>query len=137
MELSYRGNHYEYDPTTVAMAEGDMSGKYRGQAWTSPYPRHIPVPSHHHLKYRGVSYCPNPRAAAEAAFAAPCAEETPLRVAATRRNCIPILNEVEAAHLENIRRNLEYRLQVAKDRGDRALIQMLEAESKQLVGNIC
>jgi hypothetical protein len=40
---------------------------------------------------------------------------------------------IEEIHRENIRRNLERRLQAARERGDQDLIRLLEAESKQLL----
>lgn len=40
--------------------------------------------------------------------------------------------EVRQIHRENIRQSLEHRFQVAKAQGDQNLIQLLEAERKQL-----
>lgn len=138
MQFSYRGATYENDIPTGEFTEGEIGGKYRGQDWRYSYPRHIQVPQPTpHLRYRGVNYCPNPRATAEACFTAPAAEESPVRVMSTSGSCRKILDKVEETHLANIRRRLEYRLQVARDRGDRDLLRMLERESKQLVRQYC
>lgn len=138
MQFSYRGATYENDIPTGEVTEGEIGGKYRGQDWRYSYPRHIPVPQPTpHLRYRGANYCANPRATAEACFAAPAAQEIPARVVSTCGKGDKVLNALEETHLANIRRRLEYRLQVAKNKGDRDLVRMLEAESKQLVGQCC
>lgn len=136
MQLSYRGAIYQNDLPTVEMTEGEIGGKYRGQAWNYRYARHIPVPQPTpQLKYRGASYCKDSRANAEACFAAPSAEETPARVVPSCGRGHKVIDDLEEIHLANIRRRLEYRLEVAKNRGDRDLLRMLEAECHQLVGN--
>jgi hypothetical protein len=43
-----------------------------------------------------------------------------------------VLDELASSHLNNIRRSLEHRLRVAKAKGDDNLVQLLEAESKQM-----
>lgn len=40
-------------------------------------------------------------------------------------------SEVAQIHQSNVRERLEHRLQVARDRGDQSLIQLLEAEQRQ------
>lgn len=135
MNLNYRGINYQKDLPTIDMAEGEIGGQYRGQAWTQRYPRHIPVPQQPspQLKYRGVSYCNNPRANAEACFAAPSAE-IPARVGPTCDIRPKVCDPIEQIHIANLRRRLEYRMEVAKNQGDRNLVRMLEAESKHLAG---
>jgi hypothetical protein len=137
MEFSYRGVKYENDLPTVEMTEGEMGGIYRGQAWNYRYPRHIPVPqATPHLKYRGVNYCANPRATAEACFAAPPAERIDPTVGSDSPKRPEFDQQVEETHYHNICRRLEHRLQVAKQRGDRKLVKMLEAE-QELIGQYC
>jgi hypothetical protein len=137
MQFSYRGVKYEQDLPTVDMTEGEMGGMYRGEAWNYKYPRHIPVPqATPHLKYRGVSYCANPRATAEACYAAPTADRIDVKVAADYLKSPEFDQQVEETHYQNICRRLEHRLQVAKKRGDRNLVKMLEAE-QQLIGQYC
>ena len=143
MTLSYRGINYKHELPTVDMTEGEIGGQYRGQPWTVRYPRHIPVPQAQakiqpkvqttpNLKYRGVSYCPNPRQKAEACYAAPSAEVGD-RISPTCENRHQVIERVEDIHLANICRRLEYRLEVAKNQGDHNLVRMLEAEFKQPV----
>jgi len=136
MQFSYRGVNYEQDLPTVEMTEGEMGGKYRGQAWTYRYPRHIPVPQPTpQLKYRGANYCANPRVTAEACFAAPAVERDDPKVLSKAQKCEQLI-QLEETHHRNICRRLEHRLQVAQERGDRNLLKILEAE-RQLIGQYC
>ncbi|MFB2833209.1 DUF4278 domain-containing protein [Floridanema evergladense] len=135
MEFSYRGAKYEKDLPSLEMAEGEIGGTYRGQAWNYRYPRHIPVPHPTpHLKYRGVSYCANPRATAEACYAAPAADKSVTEVKAS--SIQPPAEQLEETHYRNICRRLEHRLEVARKSGDRQLVKMLEAE-KESIGPYC
>lgn len=138
MEFSYRGVKYEKDLPSLEMTEGEIGGMYRGQACNYKYPRHIPVPqATPHLKYRGVSYCANPRATAEACFAAPAADRIDSKVGSDSLKYPQKFDEqVEETHYRNICRRLEHRLQVARKRGDRHLVKMLEAE-QELIGPYC
>ncbi|NEQ19984.1 MAG: DUF4278 domain-containing protein [Microcoleus sp. SIO2G3] len=121
MKLSYRGVNYEA-PSTLEVTEGEIGGMYRGQNWRYQYPRHIPTPLPiPNLKYRGVPY----------------GSGQPIATTSTRTGIIrnereQVLDEWTNLHLQNIRRSLEHRLQVAKANGDQNLIQLLEAESKQM-----
>ena len=134
MQLSYRGANYEQDVPSLEMTDSEITGKYRGQAVTYRYPRHIPVPqATPQLKYRGVTYCTNPRANAEAAFAAPAAEGTPDSVGSKPQKRQELMKQLEETHYRNICRRLEHRLEVARKRGDRDLLRMLEEEMR-LVG---
>lgn len=120
MKLSYRGVAYENESPAIDMVEGEIGGKYRGQAWRCSYPRHIPVPQPAlDLKYRGVAHSSYPKAQGSA-------------IPQMSKAC-KVSPELAETHLANIRRRLEHRLEVAKSRGDDKLIRMLEAESKQLV----
>ncbi|HEY9302577.1 MAG TPA: DUF4278 domain-containing protein, partial [Phormidium sp.] len=117
--------------------EGEIGGMYRGQAWNYRYPRHIPVPQPTpQLKYRAVNYCANPRATAEACYAAPPAERVCAKVVSDSPKRPESDQQVEETHYRNICRRLEHRLQVAKKSGDRNLVKMLEAE-QELIGEYC
>lgn len=48
-----------------------------------------------------------------------------------RANRKQLLQQVAETHRDNIRKRLEHRLAVARERGDQALIQLLEAEYQQ------
>jgi hypothetical protein len=43
-----------------------------------------------------------------------------------------ILRETAATHRDNLRRNLQHRLEVARSRGDENLVRQLEAEASYL-----
>ena len=137
MQFSYRGVKYEKDLPTLEMTEGEIGGMYRGQAWNYRYPRHIPVPHPTpQLKYRGVSYCANPRATAEVCYAAPAAERIDPKVVSDSPKRPEFEQPVEETHYRNICRRLEHRLQVARKSGDRNLVKMLEAE-QELISPYC
>lgn len=134
MRLTYRGVSYERQPLSLEVTEGEVGGLYRGQTWKHHYPRHIPnlQPKSHILQYRGVQYrthssiLPGPRIG--------CTLETVRQSGARLLEPVPqvVLEEAQQMHLENLRRNLVYRLQVAKAKGDEFLIRQLEDESRQL-----
>ncbi|WP_017303277.1 DUF4278 domain-containing protein [Spirulina subsalsa] len=138
MELCYRGVHYQRQPLSLEVSEGELSGKYRGQSYHYRYPRHIPtLQTKPPLKYRSVAYqyCPmiqteNTLKAQLAAIAESCQQENYQKSAPVAR--LNLAQETAQVHLYNMRRNLEYRLQVARARGDQNLIGMLEKESRQL-----
>jgi Domain of unknown function (DUF4278) len=125
MKLSYRGDIYEYNPVAIDMVEGEIGGKYRGQSWTVRYPRHIPVPQPVlDLKYRGVAYRTGTDTVAKPVMPDGAIATTPA-----------VCDSLSETHLASIRRRLEHRLRVAKDHNNESLIQMLEAECRQFVGN--
>ncbi|MEC4811877.1 MAG: hypothetical protein SAK29_01130 [Scytonema sp. PMC 1069.18] len=47
-----------------------------------------------------------------------------------RRNRLEVTNQAREAHKLNIKRTLEHRLNVAREKGDENLIRQLEAEMK-------
>jgi hypothetical protein len=122
MKLSYRGVNYDEAPSTLEVTEGEIGGMYRGQKWRYHYPRHVATPLPiHNLKYRGVPYGSDQLIAT-----------TPAKTGIIRNEREQILDEWTNLHLQNIRRSLEHRLQVAKANGDQNLIRLLEAEFKQM-----
>ncbi|WP_013323856.1 DUF4278 domain-containing protein [Gloeothece verrucosa] len=132
MKLTYRGVNYEPEPATVEYYQGEIGGQYRGQDWHYRYPKHIPqLRPKLYRQYRGVSYSTRP---------VPYAEN-PVQESTTGGNCCPLthqkprrvyVDQTALVHLDNIRRNLERRLAVAKAKGDETLISLLEQESQQL-----
>ena len=140
MELTYRGTNYKYNQPTSELITGETGGKYRGADWNRHYLRHIPVPQPvANLQYRGVNYCTGHPVDVEASLLrqqhAELATATQKQVnrqpqVKSRRE---VMDELNNTHLSNIRRNLEHRIQVAKAKGDRRLVQMLEAEVEQIV----
>lgn len=142
MELKYRSISYKQNPPTLELTTGETGGKYRGANWNHHYLRHIPVPQPvANLKYRGVTYCTGDPVDVEAsqlrrrytgtvvATSKPTLQNTQPQAKSRRE----VMDELNNIHLNNIRRNLEHRLQVARAKGDRHLVQMLEAEVEQIV----
>ncbi|OKH28463.1 DUF4278 domain-containing protein [Chroogloeocystis siderophila] len=141
MKLTYRGVNYESSVPNMEMTEGGIGGQYRGVNWKQRYPRHIPVPQPVvGLKYRGASYSLGHPIDVEASLVRRQYTETAktqlranqVSTASSRQR---VLEELNHTHIANIRQNLEHRLQVARARGDKKLIQMLEVEAEQLVTN--
>lgn len=131
MKLTYRGVNYEGTPA-LEVTEREIGGTYRGQQWKSHYVRHIPEPVPvHNLSNRGIAYRTGKPTAA-----IPKTVEQPAAIrwyqACLTRNKREVLDELTSNHMKNICRSLEHRLAVAKAKGDDTLIQLLEAESKQL-----
>ena len=119
MKFSYRGIAYEKELPVIEMEAGNYGGKYRGQSWHYRYPRHINQPS------SGINRLSQAKNVLLSSTA---------QASSDRSSCaVPILVSLKnggtglsEAHLNNIRRNLERRLEVAKLKGDRALINMLK-----------
>lgn len=130
MKLTYRGISYDYESPTLDMEEGEVSGKYRGQAWKMRYPRHIPtMEPQTNLKYRGIAYDTD-----ATGKAVPAQNQSPQQDE-TRADApsAALLEDMAKLHHENICRRLEHRLQVAQERGDEVLVKALEEEQKQMV----
>lgn len=139
MELTYRGLHYDYDPPTVDMMEGEAGGLYRGCQWQIRYPRHVPVTQFSHsLKYRGVAYCSHVTTESPALDSAPAtkpSDVTTIKKTGVLSNSKPqktIWQEAAQIHQANICRNLERRMNAAQAKGDRKLINLLQQESQDL-----
>ena len=128
MKFSYRGISYEKNQLPVMMQEGEIDGKYRGQNAKYHYPRHVPQsqPSVNRL-YRGIQYT---------ATASPSSAMTGKFCALPAKTAHKVtVSQIAEAHLENIRRNLERRLQAAQAKGDEDLVQLLRRESQELALN--
>jgi hypothetical protein len=94
------------------------------------------------LKYRGVAYSTGAPIDVEAvrlrreytqttaSTPTPTAIASPMPIQNGRQQ---VVKELHSTHLDHLRRNLERRLRVAREKGDTNLIQLLEAESRQLV----
>ncbi|MEC4803751.1 MAG: DUF4278 domain-containing protein [Jaaginema sp. PMC 1079.18] len=134
MQYTYRGVNYDRAPLSLEVTEGEIAGSYRGQAWRKNHPRHVlelkPKPP---LQYRGVPYGQQTYVQTQSGPRATCQLKS--------LPSIPELNNSERQtrhnlaqqiHLENIRRHLEHRIQVATAKGDRELIAILKRESQEL-----
>lgn len=133
MRLTYRGIQYDSESIPLEVKEGEIAGKYRGQPWHYHYPRHIPqLKPKLLLNYRGVSYTKRP-----VVRYAHCSDIS--IPAVTTNGELPTpqyfaskTQDIEDAHVKNMRRNLERRLSVAKQNGDEELVSILEKEYQQL-----
>lgn len=128
MRLSYRGTKYETEAIShLEVRETELtSGKYRGNQWHYKVPQHIPqLQPKIYLQYRGVAYSTCPQVKAPATTKCAC---VPLSCKCPKL----VVQTTEQVHLENLRRNLERRLAVAKANGNNDLVQMLEKEFQQL-----
>lgn len=133
MRLSYRGVNYEKEQPTLEMNEGEIGGKYRGRDWNYRYPRHIPqLQPKYYRQYRGIAYSTLP-IPAEGEIISPQWNATGVYcpVPVQKPEAV-VTSEFSKTHLDNIRRNLERRLQVAKANGNESLIDLLEKEFRQL-----
>lgn len=129
MRLKYRGIEYEYDPT-----EGRTNPVDR--VWQS----HEPIT----LTYRGNHYQLDPnRPARSVSEERPCElmyrgnrywigspDGKPMlgRVSRSRQ-----VQNLALKHRENLQRNLQHRIEIARQKGDSALLALLEAERRQIV----
>ncbi len=133
MKLTYRGIKYEYAPKTVEVITEGVCGKYRGAEWKCHHSEYIPV-THNavELKYRGATYYSgNPEEVKE------LKQRKKLNsIFAASNNLFasnqPHNDELAKIHLANLQRNLQRRLEVAKQKGDENLIGILEEEANQL-----
>jgi hypothetical protein len=132
MKLSYRGISYEREQPPAANQEGEIESKYRGQAGKYCYPRHVTQwQPKIDRKYRGISY------------SSPCSISDSTASLTGKFCTLPVkkadkatVGEMSEAHLDNIRRNLERRLQAAQAKGDANLVQLLRRESQELALNL-
>jgi hypothetical protein len=132
MKLSFRGASYEDNSPMLEVTEGEIAGKNRSQHGSFSYVRHIPVPpTMVHVRERDLSYRPRQTTADEPTLAdrpAACESHKKWHF----KNLQTKLDEADKTHEANIRSSLEHRLQIAKTKGDKKLVNLLEQESKQL-----
>ena len=147
MNLIYRGDSYEYNPSSLEVREVDALRRYqsaqrcktlvesnypliyRGATYTTAQIAQAftstPVSSSPQLlTYRGVQYLKNANGMVEFA--------RPAKASLAPKAITPAFLEASNVHHENLRRNLEHRLEVAKGQGNENLVNQLEAESRQL-----
>lgn len=134
MNFSYRGINYNQEPLTLDMVEGNQSGKYRGQTLTYRYPRHVTHLQPKILQYRGVAYSTQSAPLNQDSISSQSSEKSQSCVCSLAQTPSrkPKVTTIAQIHLENLRQNLEYRLRVAKTKGDEYLINLLEREYQDL-----
>lgn len=137
MQLSYRGAHYNLDLTSTDMVDSGMKGVYRGQAFPITYPRHIPTQPSHALTYRGTAYrttaTGNTEAILRPVAAVPVVKVAPpaYLTGLSGQTCRLQTPDLEKMHRLNIQQRLQHRIEVAKAKGDQALLRLLEREMQQ------
>jgi len=130
MNLSNRviRSKYQYNPPSLEVKEAEIYGKNQEQDSSFRYVRHLPV----HSPVTSLFKCE----VANCARSANSDLWLRKNSVTTSRSSEKALDETTQIHIENMRRNLEYRLQAAKARGDQNLLHQLEMESKQLAVNL-
>jgi hypothetical protein len=137
VKLTYRGNHYESEPTAIDMIDSQAVGRYRGQSITLQYPRHIPTQPVTELKYRGVAYATTSsgqtRPVLRSVQTKPAVPNSTVvqsvsAIATARQQA---LAEVARVHHQNILQSLHHRIEVARAKGDAMLVAQLEREMQQ------
>lgn len=143
MRLCYRGVYYDYVTPTLEVTEGEIAGSYRGLGWREHTLKQLPVhqPSHY-LKYRGVPYWTNqvantgrvvePRVAITEPGSTRRSRVRPFGVPTQSLTKRQRLAELATVHRASIEQSLNHRLTVARQRGDQNLVQLLEAEQRQM-----
>lgn len=121
MQLDDRAINYQSHPPHLELNQGEIGDIACGTR-RQKYPRHIRANQSIDLKYGQDADCTG------AIEIAPPTHAT----AAPENNRQQALAELRSIHLSNIRRNLEHRLQVAREKGNENLIRLLSAELEQI-----
>ena len=125
MRLSYRGVSYESNPLTLEVTEGEIQGKYRGASWKCHTLAEVQIPqAPQRLKNQNSVYSQQDRAQIE---------RTQLSQTLPVRSTFNVLQQLKRIHSANVYRSLEHRMQVARDREDDQLLQVLESELRETV----
>jgi hypothetical protein len=140
MKLNNRAFNYEPNLSNIELTESEIVDKCQDTDGKQKYPRHIPVPqSKIELKSPGVECSTGDLIDIEANqlrqnYIADNSDAVPRKneVVLTKTKRQQALEELNNVHLNNLRRNLEHRLQVAREKGDENLIRLLEAEFEQI-----
>jgi len=137
MKLIYRGNSYEYDPTQATGNTGrpgrsaqpfraPYTMMYRGVTMQIDPQAHTPARSESHdLSYRGTRYRVDRDDQGRVNLTTLPANQKPIQTFSPQR-------EAGRLHQTNLLNNLQRRLQSAQERGDQALVDLLEAERQQI-----
>lgn len=143
MKLTYRGVNYEPALSTLPVVEEAVGGVYRGAAWRRHRPQQQPtLQPPVQLTYRGVPYAAHLFHAPEPVVATAAQPEMPQDILAQsasvsafhfpRKSKRELLSETWQRHRQNMRLSTEHRLEVARQKGDTRLVQLLEQELEQL-----
>ncbi len=137
MRLTYRGHDYEQELVPpVEMRDSGSVGLYRGRELHFSYPRHIPVPQPvNRLQYRGVAYRTTETGEVNSIGRVVRLAAQPQARRAIAHAPARLVDQQELAkvHHQYLMERLQRRLEVARAKGDDALIRQLEQEQHQLV----
>ncbi|AFZ15433.1 hypothetical protein Cri9333_4654 [Crinalium epipsammum PCC 9333] len=127
MNLSNRviRSKYQYNSPSLEVKEAEIYGRNQEQDSSFRYVRHMPV----HSPVTSLLKCEVANRARSANSDLWLRKNSAFTAS---RSSEKSLDQTTQIHIENMRRNLEYRLQAAKARGDQNLLHQLEMESKQL-----
>lgn len=118
-------------PLSLEITEGEINNQLQGKAWKYRYPRHIPqFPTRSHQSAIAYQRHSLPTTCKLAISSFKVSEElnSDFSLWQARSNH----DEIRQLHLENLRQNLERRLQAAKANQDHYLVNLLKLESQQL-----
>ncbi|HEY9627469.1 MAG TPA: DUF4278 domain-containing protein [Coleofasciculaceae cyanobacterium] len=142
MKLIYRGQSYEYNPTSArtgntgrpassVQAQAPYRLTYRGTTFEvdpEALQEVTTLPTHYNLIYRGATYRVNRDAQGMTTIAPQVANAPkPVSIPAAMPN-----HYIGKVHQANLLENLQRRLQAAQSRGDQQLVALLEAERQQI-----
>jgi hypothetical protein len=132
MNLSYRGVKYRFTPFTPVATTSEVIGRYRGQPCRrSHFDLSISQPRLT-LKYRGVSYVTGSQGQVASRPLESVAHDIKMAPVVGLTDLSRIQSELEKVHNLSIQKNVERRLDVARNQGNQTLIHLLENEQKQL-----
>ncbi|AFZ35841.1 hypothetical protein Sta7437_2299 [Stanieria cyanosphaera PCC 7437] len=122
-------------PLSLEITESEINNQLQAKAWKYSYPRHIPqLPTRSHQSAIAYQRHSLPTSCQLAISSLKTSEElnSDFNLWQARSDH----DEIRQLHLENLRQNLERRLQAAKANQDDYLLNLLKLESQQLEMNI-
>ncbi len=143
MKIYYHGNSYDYEPSKVGSRDRQVvrpqrpfNLSYRGVTYhVDPNVEPAEVSASqtaYNLRYHGAIYpvLVNSSAQAEATVLTQPTSTTKVRNSSVSQ--VLTRQDVARVHQANIRQNLQHRLQVARERGDQSLVNLLEVELQEI-----
>ena len=135
MDFQYRGNAYHSESLRLRSQDKRIIGKYRGHnLYHTDYDLSHLHSSCPQLSYRGVVYGDKTVPSATAYHR----EEDTFKIAVpqhrkpVRSSRHHVMSELDRVHNDFLLKKLEQRMNSARNKGDRDLVQMLELEKLQL-----
>ncbi len=129
MELSYRGVTYSAKPAQINADPLSVEGKYRGHDYGYHYAKSGDLPhTEFDLQYRGITIYTAP----QSQESAPAASDHQDARVITSPLQLSFRDQLAQVHHHNLLDRLQRRIESAKARGDQDLIQILEAEERQM-----